>query len=736
MVITPSFDCFRCIQSPTSTMPKLSLPSFSSPSPSKKTAHELDGDNAITSPTSSSSSEKLVLDRMSQVFREFGIVSRFSRAAAENWLQKAATDQRCARARQWFVGRLNSTIWSDDDESKEGRRKKRRRRPRAVPIDPLQKGCPEIIPGLRAKPFWDTDDLPWVKVIEDHFEVIRAELMSLRRDAPSSDEKNDDGNTSGALHTVTARCGGAANSSRNTNKSSHNDTSVSVVNNHGFQPYRAPSWTVKHRPPSSVRDGNETRRSANRMKDSSSVQRVDQTGRETVQLEAEAGQPDKVRGSGARCEAYDDNAGSRRRASDGVGATAHDRGNWNVCYLKLHNMDDIFQDNQKRCPQTMKLLGGERIGKLDSDRGTDGSSLSYPATAINYHHVFFSCASPNTHIIPHNGPTNKKLRCHLPLVVPEWPEEEQEEDTRVKREVVVGEGKGEEGVEEKEGGTQGGHRVKKEKKDARKKQAPCRIRVGTQIRAFEEGKCIVFDDSFSHEVWNDHPTKSRIVVCHASSPPPLLSVCVSLLLSFLTSLPYGYDYELSDPNLPASYLPACNMTFLLLNYSTLFIRIRMQLIFDVWHPDLDPREVKFLGFMQRSKLKMQRKLCKAYEEKREREREEGSKKERLRGREGVGDRGAQKKTNEEEKHVTVAAESTTSGAGVATSLSRTTTSVSLSGENGNQGEKKDGKQYREEAGEEGEVFGDDDVEEDTGDTFFSILERARSLKVDEQEIWN
>lgn len=35
-----------------------------------------------------------------------------------------------------------------------------------------------------------------------------------------------------------------------------------------------------------------------------------------------------------------------------------------------------------------------------------------------------------------------------------------------------------------------------------KEALPCGIRIGDQIREWEEGKCLVFDDSYEHEVWN------------------------------------------------------------------------------------------------------------------------------------------------------------------------------------------------------------------------------------------
>ena len=34
----------------------------------------------------------------------------------------------------------------------------------------------------------------------------------------------------------------------------------------------------------------------------------------------------------------------------------------------------------------------------------------------SYQHAFFSALTPGTHILKHHGPTNKKLRIHLPLI--------------------------------------------------------------------------------------------------------------------------------------------------------------------------------------------------------------------------------------------------------------------------------------------------------------------------------
>jgi ornithine lipid ester-linked acyl 2-hydroxylase len=76
--------------------------------------------------------------------------------------------------------------------------------------------------------------------------------------------------------------------------------------------------------------------------------------------------------------------------------------------------------------------------------------------------AMFSILSPRKHILDHRGPYKGVLRYHLGLIVP---------------------------------------------KDAE----ACRIRVGEDIRHWEEGKSMVFDDTFNHEVWND-TDETRVVL--------------------------------------------------------------------------------------------------------------------------------------------------------------------------------------------------------------------------------
>lgn len=67
--------------------------------------------------------------------------------------------------------------------------------------------------------------------------------------------------------------------------------------------------------------------------------------------------------------------------------------------------------------------------------------------------AFFSILAPGKHLPPHRGPWKGVLRLHLGLLIPEPAE-------------------------------------------------MCAIRVGSQTRHWEEGRVMIFDDTFEHEAWN------------------------------------------------------------------------------------------------------------------------------------------------------------------------------------------------------------------------------------------
>ncbi len=77
-----------------------------------------------------------------------------------------------------------------------------------------------------------------------------------------------------------------------------------------------------------------------------------------------------------------------------------------------------------------------------------------------YNHAFFSALAPGSHIGAHCGPTNKKLRCYFPIFVPS--------------------------------------------------SSCCSLTVNNEVKILEEGKCIIFDDSYIHEAVNEDKIEPRI----------------------------------------------------------------------------------------------------------------------------------------------------------------------------------------------------------------------------------
>jgi len=240
--------------------------------------------------------EKAIWKRVETVLKEYSL-SPLMIAASRKWVRQMSdpNNEELARLRQWMLHRINGRL-------------------AAPPLSDWQRGCPEILGGLRAQPFWERGVFEWLRPFEEHFEEIRSELLALR-------------------------------------------------SQRGFQPLKIPNWASK----------------------------------------------------------------KAVASPDGAGSVSHDVGDWNVYYLILHEVP--FPENCARCPVTTRLL---------------------KALPRSYQHAFFSALTPGTHIIKHHGPTNKKLRIHLPLV-----------------------------------GAAGSE-----------------LRVAEQHVLNREGECMVFDDSFEHEAWH------------------------------------------------------------------------------------------------------------------------------------------------------------------------------------------------------------------------------------------
>ena len=45
---------------------------------------------------------------------------------------------------------------------------------------PRQLGCPDLVPGLPLKGWWEREEIDWVSKLEANFDTIRDELIALR----------------------------------------------------------------------------------------------------------------------------------------------------------------------------------------------------------------------------------------------------------------------------------------------------------------------------------------------------------------------------------------------------------------------------------------------------------------------------------------------------------------------------------------------------------------------------
>jgi len=173
----------------------------------------------------------------------------------------------------------------------------------------------------------------------------------------------------------------------------------------------------------------------------------------------------------------------RSSAVPELGESATDRGQWNVCYFHLHGMD--FSENLQRCPVTAAAID---------------------AVPRQYHHALFSALAPDTHVKPHCGPTNKKLRCHLPLHIPTSHSTTHADPTTNATNTANP------ALSTPTTTTTAPTTTPPHMNLSTTLPDTPWLRVGDSYCALQEGKCVVFDDSFEHEACNNSLTEPRVVL--------------------------------------------------------------------------------------------------------------------------------------------------------------------------------------------------------------------------------
>lgn len=122
-------------------------------------------------------------------------------------------------------------------------------------------------------------------------------------------------------------------------------------------------------------------------------------------------------------------------------------GSWLVFHI--FNQGERMEDSCLRCPRTVRVLQG----------------LETFMSGVLFGYACFSVLQPGSHITPHYGPCNVRVRCHLGLYIP----------------------------------------------------SRCSLTVARDKKQWKEGDCLLFDDSFLHEAENmshdglDCEKRSRVI---------------------------------------------------------------------------------------------------------------------------------------------------------------------------------------------------------------------------------
>jgi len=136
--------------------------------------------------------------------------------------------------------------------------------------------------------------------------------------------------------------------------------------------------------------------------------------------------------------------------------------------------------------KTFTLYRGRKLVEENARRCPETTRLLLQIPNLTF--AFFSILAGHKHLAAHHGPYAGMLNCHLGLLVPEAPHS-------------------------------------------------CRIRVGSDVREWQEGRLMIFDESHEHEVWNDSDEIRVVLLMYIIRPLPFpLSLWNRLTMMMLSVL--------------------------------------------------------------------------------------------------------------------------------------------------------------------------------------------------------
>lgn len=123
-------------------------------------------DNSIINPNTSLESEdkeKIIFSKLGLLFQDY-LLSEVQSIAVFKYIKDIflyKDSKHSDHVKQWVLMKVNN---------------------KSLPLiyDKNQIGCPDLVPGLTIKSFWDPYQFDWIKELLKHFHTIKEELISLR----------------------------------------------------------------------------------------------------------------------------------------------------------------------------------------------------------------------------------------------------------------------------------------------------------------------------------------------------------------------------------------------------------------------------------------------------------------------------------------------------------------------------------------------------------------------------
>jgi hypothetical protein len=101
--------------------------------------------------------------KIDEVLKDY-LLNGFQKLAVKKFIKDKVGNPKCTaveRVREWLFMKMNGQRLPEN-------------------YHPMQLGCPDLVPGLPLKGWWERGEIPWIAKLESYAPIIREELLSLR----------------------------------------------------------------------------------------------------------------------------------------------------------------------------------------------------------------------------------------------------------------------------------------------------------------------------------------------------------------------------------------------------------------------------------------------------------------------------------------------------------------------------------------------------------------------------